>query len=99
MSRTATRLITLIMLLQREPNQRAADLAEYGRAYWHQMESHPDGTVTVAFSTDTLETAAGIVLSYGALVDVLAPVALRQMTRRWALEIAEKYVEEKTGAK
>jgi len=27
MSDTATRLITLIMLLQREPNQRAADLA------------------------------------------------------------------------
>jgi predicted DNA-binding transcriptional regulator YafY len=70
-----------------------AFLAEYGRAYWQRMETGPDGATTVTFAAEDMHVAASTALSYGPLVEVLAPQTLRGMAREWALAVAEKYHE------
>jgi predicted DNA-binding transcriptional regulator YafY len=68
-----------------------AHLAEYGRSYWQSMAPQADGAVVVTFGAPTIEVAAGTVLSYGPLVEVLAPAALRQKVGAWATAVAQKY--------
>lgn len=68
-----------------------AFLAEHGRAYWHTMEPQPDGALLVTFGAQNINYAASTVISYGPLVDVLAPPALQETLRDWATAVAQKY--------
>jgi predicted DNA-binding transcriptional regulator YafY len=68
-----------------------AFLAEYGRSYWQTMTPQPDGSLVVTFGAQDMNIAASTVLSYGPLVEVLSPQALRQLLHEWATAVAAQY--------
>ncbi|MFO7680594.1 MAG: YafY family protein [Chloroflexota bacterium] len=68
-------------------------LAEYGRSYWQSMSPQPDGSLIVTFGAQDMNYAASTILSYGPLVEVLAPAVLRQTLHEWATAVAEQYKE------
>ncbi|HET9496204.1 MAG TPA: YafY family protein [Chloroflexia bacterium] len=69
----------------------AAHQALNNRAFWDTLEEHPDGSITATFAAHDLEGAAGIVLRYGYLADVLEPSELRDIVLARARAIVERY--------
>ncbi|WP_420642451.1 helix-turn-helix transcriptional regulator [Candidatus Leptofilum sp.] len=69
-------------------------LAKYGRSYWQQMEPQADGSLIVTFGAQDMNVAASTIMSYGSLVEVLSPQALRHTLHDWATAVAEQYKNE-----
>jgi predicted DNA-binding transcriptional regulator YafY len=68
-----------------------AHLALDNHSTWESMETQPDGAVVVSLSAPDLPWLASTALSYGPLVEVLEPPALRQMVREWAAAVKDNY--------
>ena len=83
MPNSATRLITLIMLLQSRPNQKASELAEQLGVSVRSVHRYLAMLEEIGIPID---------------VEVIAPAELRQMVRQWAQAIANTYdTEHKNG--
>ncbi|HMR67235.1 MAG TPA: YafY family protein [Anaerolineae bacterium] len=61
------------------------------QAYWDTLETQPDGSIIVTFTTPDLERAARIVLAHVAMAEVLAPTELRNLVYERAKAIAARY--------
>jgi len=72
----------------------AAHVALANRLSWEAVEEQPDGGVVVTFSSPDLDWAASIALAYGPLVEVLDPLALRELVHAWARAVKSKYEQE-----
>ena len=70
-----------------------ANLVAGNQSYWDKVETKPDGSVDVTFSSPTLEWATSTALSYGPAVKVLEPSELRVMVQEWLAITARKYAE------
>jgi predicted DNA-binding transcriptional regulator YafY len=68
-----------------------ADLARQSQSYWETLEEEGNGSVVVTFPAPNLEWAASTALAYGPLVEVLEPLALREMVHEWASAAAAQY--------
>jgi predicted DNA-binding transcriptional regulator YafY len=70
-----------------------ANLVAGNQSYWDKVETKPDGSVEITFSSPTLEWATSTALSYGPAVEVLEPPELRAMVQEWLAAAAKKYAE------
>jgi predicted DNA-binding transcriptional regulator YafY len=70
-----------------------AQIANYNRIYWDDMQEQPDGSILVTMGVPDLNWAAATVLAYGPLVTVLEPASLRQLVAEWAQAIVKQYKE------
>ena len=68
------------------------NIAQQSRAFWESMEVQADGAIIVTMKMPDLYWAASTILSYGPLVTVLEPEALRQMVAQWSQAVNEKYI-------
>jgi predicted DNA-binding transcriptional regulator YafY len=75
--------------LRFEPS--SANLVAGNHSYWETVETKPDGSVEVTFSSPTLEWAASTTLAYGPAVEALEPPELRIMVAEWIGATAGKY--------
>ena len=69
----------------------AAELAWGDRSTWSRIEEQPDGSVDVVMTTPDLEWAVSMGMSYGPIVTVLEPPALRRLIAERAQVVAQMY--------
>jgi len=68
----------------------AADMRERG-SNWMKVSDNPDNSVNVTFDVDSLDWAAGWVLSWGRLARALAPLELIDRVRESAQKVVDIY--------
>ncbi len=68
------------------------------RGSWQDLIEHPDGSVTVAFSTADLDWPTWWVLSYGTEARVISPPELAERVRQAATAVARMYTEASDSA-
>jgi len=78
--------ITARLRFERE----SANIVAGNHSYWDKIETQPDGSVEVTFSSPTLEWATSTALAYGPAVEVLEPAELRVMVQKRLAITAKK---------
>ena len=61
------------------------------QSQWDTVEEQPDGSIIVTLAIPDVEAAAGIVMSYGYLAEVVEPEELRVLVRERAAALAARH--------